>query len=141
MAYSFQPIDQALDSLGRSYVDGVSVKIASKYCVDCDLEQVKNILCSPGPSVLSLDSNYDTSLEKRVLEDFEKRRVVKETKDKERKERVEKYKTDKAEALATKQKEEEEKALEDERKRLNELETEKKARIAEEERKQLEQSF
>ena len=138
MAYSFQPIDQALDSLGSSYVDGVPVKIASKYCVDYDLDQVKKILDSPGPSVLSFDSNYDTSFEKKVLEDFEKRRIDKETKDKERKERIEKYESDKAEALAAKQKEEEEKALEDERKRLLEIETEKKARIAEEERKQLE---
>eukprot|EP00090_Calanus_glacialis_P003147 TRINITY_DN12280_c0_g1_i1.p1 TRINITY_DN12280_c0_g1~~TRINITY_DN12280_c0_g1_i1.p1 ORF type:complete len:665 (-),score=226.72 TRINITY_DN12280_c0_g1_i1:129-2123(-) len=138
MAYSFQPIDQALDSLGKSFVDGVTVKIASKYCVDCDMEEVKNILKSPGPSVHSFESNYDTSYEKKVLEDFKKRKVEQENKIKERKERIEKYEKDKAEELARKQKEEEEQALEDERKILLEIEAEKKARMAEEEKKELE---
>eukprot|EP00092_Neocalanus_flemingeri_P107397 GFUD01137842.1.p1 GENE.GFUD01137842.1~~GFUD01137842.1.p1 ORF type:complete len:698 (+),score=190.83 GFUD01137842.1:270-2096(+) len=62
-----------------------------------------------------------------------------ETKDRERRDRIEQYEKDKAEQLATKQKEEEEKALEDERKRLLEIEAEKKAKIAEEEKRQLEQ--
>lgn len=139
MAYSFQPIDQALDSLGSSYVDGVPVKIASKYCVDYDLESVTKILRCPGPSVLSFDSNYDTSFERKVLDDIEKRKTAKEVQDKERKERIEKYEKEKSDNLAAKQKEEEEKALEDERKRLLEIEAEKKARLAEEERLQLEQ--
>ena len=138
MAYSFQPIDQALDSLGKSYVDGVTVKMASKYCVDCDMEEVKNILKSPSPSVLSFESNYDTTYEKKVLDDFKKRKDEQEKKLKERKKRIEKYEKDKAEELARKQRDEEEKALEDERKILLEIEAEKKARIAEEERKELE---
>lgn len=33
MAYSFQPLDEALDSLGINYIDGVPVKIADKYKV------------------------------------------------------------------------------------------------------------
>jgi len=138
MAYSFQPIDQALDSLGKSYVDGVTVKIASKYCVDCNMEEVKNFLNNPGPSVTSFESSYDTSYEKKVLEDFKNRKVEQESKNRERKERIEKYEKDKAEELAKKQKEDEEKALDDERKLLLEIEAEKKARIAEEERKELE---
>ena len=126
MVYSFQPIDQALDSLGKSFVDGVSVKIASKYCVDYDMEEMKNILKSPSPSVHSFESNYDTSYEKKVLEDFKKRKVEQENKIKERKERIEKYEKDKAEELARKQKEEEEQALEDERKILLKLNQKRK---------------
>jgi len=139
MAYSFQPIDQALDSLGSSYVDGVPVKIATKYCVEYDLESVTKILRNPGPSVLSFDSNYDTSFERKVLDDIEKRKTAKEVQDKERKERIEKYEKEKADNLAAKQKEDEEKALEDERIRLLEIEEEKKARLAEEERQKLEE--
>jgi len=139
MAYSFQPLDQALDSLGKSYIDGVTVKIASKYRVDYDLQEVRNILNNPAPSVLSFESNYDTSYEKKVLEDIKKRSAEKLNKDKERQERIEKYQKEKADELAIKQREEEEKALEDERKMLLEIEAEKKTKVAEEERKQLEQ--
>jgi len=138
MAYSFQAVDQALDTLGKSYIDGVTVKIASKYQVDCDLDQVKKIINKPGPSVLSFESNYDTSYEKKVLEDIAKRNAEHLKKDKERKERIEKYVKEKADKLAIKQKEEEEKALEDERKRLLEIEAEKKAKVAEEELRQRE---
>jgi len=138
MAYSFQPLDQALDNLGKSYIDGVTVKIASKYLVDCDLDQVKKIVNKPVPSVLSFESNYDTSYEKKVLEDIAKRSAEHLKKDKERKERIDKYVNDRADKLARKQKEEEEKALEDERKRLLEIEAEKKAKVAEEELKQQE---
>jgi len=138
MAYSFQPLDQALDSLGKSYIDGVTVKIASKYRVDCDLEQVKKIINKPVPSVLSFESNYDTSYEKKVLEDIEKRKSENMKKDQEKRERIDKYQKEKADRQERKQKLEEEKALEDERKRLLEIEAEKKARVAEEERIQRE---
>ena len=129
MAFSFQPLDQALDSLGFSYVDGVTVKIASKYTVDCDLSQVKDILNKPAPSVLAFDSNYDTSYEKKVLEDLETRAQTEKNKTEERKKRIEEYERKKKEAVEKKKKEEEEKALEDERKRLQEIEDEKKAKF------------
>ena len=134
MAYSFQPLDQALESLGFSYVDGVNVKVASKYCLDCDLSQVESILSAPPPSVLSFDSNYDVSLEKQVLADIEQRTKDEELRKLERQKRIEQYERDKAEELSRRQREAEEKALEDERKRLQEIEDEKKARLAEEER-------
>ena len=134
MAYSFQPLDQALESLGFSYVDGVGVKVASKYCLDCDLSEVASLLSAPAPSVLSFDSNYDLTLETQVLADIEKRAKDEELKKLERQKRIEQYETEKAEELARRQKEAEEKALEDERRRLQEIEDEKKARLAEEER-------
>ena len=139
MAYSFQPIDQALESLGKSYIDGVTVKISSKYAVDYDLDAVKHILDSTNPSVLSFESNYDTSFEKKVLDDFEKRKTDEEIRSKEKKERIEAYEKLKSEEIARVQREEEEKALEDERKRLLEIEEEKKAKKAEEETVRLEQ--
>ena len=80
MAYNFQPLDQALDSLGFSYIDGVNVEIASKYRVDCDLSEVRTILNKPAPSVLAFDSNYDTSYEKQVLQDLDKRSETEKTK-------------------------------------------------------------
>ena len=134
MAYSFQPLEQALESLGFSYVDGVEVKVASKYCLDCDFSEVSSILSAPAPSVLSFDSNYDVSLEKQVLADIEKRAKDEELRKLERQKRIEQYEKDKAEELLRRQKEAEEKALEDERRRLQEIEDEKKARLAEEER-------
>ena len=134
MAYSFQPLDQALESLGFSYVDGVEVKVASKYCLDCDLSQVESLLAAPAPSVLSFDSNYDTSLEKQVLADIDKRTKDEELRKLERQKRIEQYEREKAEELSRRQREAEEKALEDERKRLQEIEDEKKARLAEEQR-------
>ena len=70
MAYSFQSVDKALDSLGFSYVDGVTVKVAPKYCLNCDLSQVDEILKKPPPTVLAFDSNYNVSYEKQVLEDL-----------------------------------------------------------------------
>ena len=134
MAYSFQPLDQALESLGFSYVDGVEVKVASKYCLDCDFSEVSSLLSAPAPSVLSFDSNYDISLERQVLADIEKRTKDEELRNLERQKRIEQYEADKAEELSRRQKEAEEKALEDERRRLQEIEDEKKARLAEEER-------
>ena len=124
MAYSFQPLDQALESLGFSYVDGVEVKVASKYCLDCDFSEVSSILSAPAPSVLSFDSNYDVSLEKQVLADIEKRAKDEELRKLERQKRIEQYEADKAEELSRRQKEAEEKALEDERRRLQEIEEE-----------------
>ena len=135
MAFSFQPLDQALDSLGFSYVDGVTVKIASKYTVDCDLSQVKDILNKPAPSVLAFDSNYDTSYEKKVLEDLETRAQTEKNRSEERKKRIEEYERRKKEAVEKKKKEEEEKALEDERKRLQEIEDEKKAKFEAEQKR------
>ena len=145
MAYSFQPLEQALDSLGFSYIDGVNVKIASKYQVDCDLSQVKSILAKPAPSVLAFDSHYDTTYEKQVLADLEARAEAEKSKTEARKKRIEEYERKKQEKLEQKKKEEEEKALEDERKRLQEIEDEKKARLEaeqkliEEERRVLEE--
>ena len=145
MAYSFQPLEQALDSLGFSYIDGVNVKIASKYQVDCDLSQVKSILAKPAPSVLAFDSHYDTTYEKQVLADLEVRAETEKSKTEARKKRIEEYEKKKREKLEQKKKEEEEKALEDERKRLQEIEDEKKARLEaeqkliEEERRVLEE--
>ena len=140
MAYSFQPIDQALESLGKSYIDGVTVKISSKYAVDYDLDAVKHILDSTNPSVLSFESNYDTSFEKKVLDDFEKRKTDEEIRSKEKKERIEAYEKLKSEEIARVQREEEEEnALEDERNRFLEIEEEKKAKKAEEETVRLEQ--
>merc|ERR1712059_126766 len=122
MAYSSLSLEQAMDTLGASYIDGVSVKIAEKYCVEVDLAQVEQVLKKPAPSVLGGDLNYDTSFEKKVLEDLESKRKVKEREDLERKERIEKYEKEKAEELERKQKADEEKAVEDERIRLEEIE-------------------
>lgn len=145
MAYNFQPLDQALDSLGFSYIDGVNVEIASKYRVDCDLSDVRTILNKPAPSVLAFDSNYDTSYEKQVLQDLDKRSETEKIKAQERSKRIEEYDEKKKEEIERKKKEEEEKALEDERKRLQELEDVKKAKLEaekkliEEERRLLEE--
>jgi len=144
MAFSFQPLDQALDNLGFSYVDGVTVTIAPKYRVDCDLKEVKQILSKPAPSVLAFDSQYDVSYEKKVLEDIDSRVKASETRKAERRKRIEEYELKKKEKVEQKKKEEEEKALEDERNRLLEIEKEKKAKweaeqqLIEEERKLLE---
>ena len=129
MAYNFQPLDQALDSLGFSYIDGVNVKIASKYRVDCDLSEIRTILEKPVPSVLAFDSNYDTSYEKQVLQDLEKRSETEKARAEERTKRIEEYERKKRLAIEKRKKEEEEKALEDERKRLQELEDVKKAKL------------
>ena len=145
MAYNFQPLDQALDSLGFSYIDGVNVEIASKYRVDCDLSDVRTILDAPAPSVLAFDSNYDTSYEKQVLQDLDKRSETEKTKAQERSKRIEEYEQKKKEEIEKRKKDEEEKALEDERKRLQELEDVKKAKLEaekkliEEERRLLEE--
>ena len=135
MAFSFQPLDQALDSLGFSYVDGVTVKIAPKYTVDCDLSQVQDILNKPAPSILAFDSNYDTSYEKKVLEDLETRAQTEKIKKEDRRKRIEEYERKKKEDVEKKKKEEEEKALEDERKRLQEIEDEKKAKLEADQRR------
>ena len=135
MAYSFQPLEQALDSLGFSYIDGVTVKIASEYRVDCDLAQVKEIINKPAPSVLAFDSNYDVSYEKKVLEDIDARALADKNKREERKKRIAEYEKKKQEDIERRKKEAEEKALEDERKRLEEIENEKKARLEAEEKR------
>lgn len=134
MAYSQGSLDQNLDSLGRSYVDGVTVRVASKYCVDYDLTEVDRLLKQPGPNVLRSDVHYDTSFEKKVLEDLKRKKNDEEQKNAARRLRIEKYDKEKAEELLKKHKEEEEKALNDERVRLEEIEKEKLARRAEEER-------
>ena len=145
MAYNFQPLEQALDSLGFSYIDGVSVQIASKYRVDCDLSEVKTILDKPAPSVLAFDSNYDNSYEKQVLQDLDKRSETEKTRAEERRKSIEEYEQKKQQEIERRKKEEEEKALEDERKRLQELEDVKKAKLEaeqkliEEERRLLEE--
>merc|ERR1712098_120054 len=129
---------------GFSYVDGVTVTIAPKYRVDCDLKEVKQILSKPAPSVLAFDSQYDVSYEKKVLEDIDSRVKASETRKAERRKRIEEYELKKKEKVEQKKKEEEEKALEDERNRLLEIEKEKKAKweaeqqLIEEERKMLE---
>jgi len=144
MAFSFQPLDQALDSLGFSYVDGVTVTIAPKYRLDCDLKEVQQILSKPAPSVLAFDSHYDISYEKQVLEDIDSRAKAADTRKTERRQRIEAYELKKKEKVEQRKKEEEEKALEDERNRLLEIEKEKKAKweaqqqLIEEERKMLE---
>ena len=89
MAFSFQPLDQALDSLGFSYVDGVTVTIAPKYRLDCDLKEVQQILSKPAPSVLAFDSHYDISYEKQVLEDIDSRAKAADTRKTERRRRIE----------------------------------------------------
>ena len=129
MAYNFQPLEQALDSLGFSYIDGVDVQIASKYRVDCDLSKIRTILDKSPPSVLAFDSNYDTSFEKQVIHDLDKRTETEKAKAEERRKRIEEYQLKRQEEIEKKKKEEEEKALEDERKRLQELEDEKKAKF------------
>ena len=145
MAYNFQPLEQALDSLGFSYIDGVSVQIAAKYRVDCDLSEVRTILDKPAPSVLAFDSNYDNSYEKQVLQDLDKRSETEKTRAEERRKRIEEYEQKKQQEIERRKKEEEEKALEDERKRLQELEDVKKAKLEaeqkliEEERRLLEE--
>lgn len=134
MAYSLGSLDQNLDSLGRSYVDGVTVRVAPKYCVEYDLSEVERLLRQSGPNVLRSDVHYDTSFEKKVLEDLKRKKCDEEQKYAARRERIELFDKEKDEELIRKQKEEEEKALNDERVRLEEIEKEKLARQAEEER-------
>ena len=134
MAYSFQAVDQALDSLGFSYVDGVTVKVAPKYCVNCDVEEVEEILKKPAPSVLAFDSNYDVTYEKKVLEDLEARKQRDIQRKEERAKKIEEFDRRKAEEIEKLKKEAEQKALEDERLRLEEIERDKKAKYEEEQR-------
>jgi len=134
MAYSFQPMEQALDSLGYSYIDGVTVGLSARFRVDYDLAEVESILSRPSPSVLAFDSNYDSSYEKKVLDDISNRKINEQDKLKARKERIEIFENFKVKDKARKLKEEEEKALEDERKRLLEIEEANKVKLAEEEK-------
>ena len=134
MAYSFQSLDKALDSLGFSYVDGVTVKVAPKYCLNCDLSKVEEILKKPPPNVLAFDSNYDISFEKQVLEDIKTRKERDNEKKEVRAKRIAEYELKKAEEIEKLKQEAEEKALDDERLRLEEIEREKKAQYEEEQR-------
>ena len=134
MAYSFQPMEQALDSLGYSYIDGVRVGLSARFRVDYDLAEVENILSRHSPSVLAFDSNYDSSYEKKVLDDISNRKINEQDKLKARKERIKNFENFKVKDKARKLKEEEEKALEDERKRLLEIEEANKVKVAEEEK-------
>lgn len=146
MAYNFQRVEEALDSLGLDYTEGVPFKITEKYKIDYDFSDVSYLLHRPDPAVLLDDVAYDCTLEHKVLEDWEKRRVEREEKLRLRKERIEKYEKERAEELELKRQEEEEKALEEERKRLEEFEAEKerleierKEAEEEEERRRLEE--
>ena len=107
MAYSFQRVEEALDSLGLDYTEGVPFKITEKYKIDYDFSDVSYLLHRPDPAVLLDDVAYDCSLEHKVLEDWEKRRVEREEKLRLRKERIEKYEKERAEELELKRQEEE----------------------------------
>jgi len=132
--YSLSSLDNHLDSLGATYVDGVKVRVNPRYQVNVDLSDVERILRQPGPSVLRSDIHYDVSKERKVLQDIEKSRKEEEERDEARRLRIQKYDEEKAEEAERRRKEEEEKALEDERARLEEIEREKALKVEEEER-------
>jgi len=129
MAYAFQPLEAALDSLGVNYTDGVTVKIAEKYLVRCDLKEVEDLIESINPEVSSLQAEYDCAFEKQVLQDLERHQRQSETRRNERRKRLEEYEKRKADEAEKARKEAEERALEDERQRLAELEAEKERRL------------
>ena len=146
--YSLSSLENHLDSLGASYIDGVRVRVnprysthsctvdncLSRYQVNVDLSDVERILRQPGPSVLRSDVHYDASKERQVLQDMERGRKEEEEKSEARRLRIKKYDEEKAEESERRRKEEEEKALEDERARLEEIERENALRVEEEER-------
>jgi len=127
MAYSFQPLDEALDSLGISYIDGVPVKIADKYKVNCDLKEVENIINNTQPKLSCLQSDYDTCFEKKVLQDLEQYQINKTQKVQDRKNRI---------AQFDKRREEEKERIrqEEERRKIEEQQ-----RIQEEEKRKAEE--
>jgi len=160
MAYAFQPLEAALDSLGVNFTDGVTVKIAEKYTINCDLSEVESLIQNTDPKLTCLHSEYDTAFEKQVLLDLAKYKEEKEKRDKDRRERIAEYDRRLAEEqrrleeeaekgrrrleeeaedqrrrleeeAEAKRKEDEEKALEDERKHLEEIEAEKERLLAE----------
>jgi len=132
--YSLSSLENHLDSLGASYVDGVRVRVNPRYQVNVDLSDVERILRQPGPSVLRSDIHYDASKERQVLHDMERGRKEEEDKDEARRLRIQKYDEEKAEQAERRRREEEEKALEDERARLEEIERENALKVEEEER-------
>jgi len=132
--FSLSSLENHLDSLGASYVDGVRVRVNPRYQINVDLADVERILRQPGPSVLRSDIHYDASKERQVLHDIERGRKEEEERNEARRLRIQKYDGEKAEEAERKRKEEEEKALEDERARLEEIERENALRVEEEER-------
>ena len=112
----------------------VSSQVAAKYRVDYDLGQVESLLREAGPSVLRGDLHYDTSLERRVLEEGKRKLEEEQEQQEARSRRIEQWEREQQEEEVRKRKQEEEKAVEDERQRLEEIEKEKKAREVEEER-------
>jgi len=132
--FSLSSLENHLDSLGASYVDGVRVRVNPRYQINVDLADVERILRQPGPSVLRSDIHYDASKERQVLHDIERGRKEEEERNEARRLRIQKYDNEKAEEAERRRKEEEEKALEDERARLEEIERENALRVEEEER-------
>jgi hypothetical protein len=140
MAYTFQPLEAALDSLGVSYTDGVTVKIADKYTVKCDLGEVESLLQNTDPKTASLHADYDSAFENQVLQDLQRYREEKKKRTEIRKQRIRDFDTRREEEKERKRKEEEERALEDERLHLEEIEREKeKAEALEKERREKEE--
>merc|ERR1711974_530028 len=89
--YSLSSLENHLDSIGASYVDGVRVRINPRYQVNVDLSDVERILRQPGPSVLGSDVHYDASKERQVLYDMEKGRKDEEERNEARRLRIQKY--------------------------------------------------
>merc|ERR1719474_2636290 len=128
--YSLSSLDNHLDSLGATYVDGVKVRVNPRYQVNVDLSDVERILRQPGPSVLRSDIHYDASKERKVLQDIEKGRKEEEERNEARRLRIQKYDEEIEREKAIKVEEEE--RLEKER--LEQLERQEKERLAEVER-------
>jgi len=129
MAYSFQPLDEALDSLGINYIDGVPVKIAEKYKINCDLKEVENIINNTQPKLSCLQSDYDTCFEKKVLQDLEQYQINKTQKLQERKDRIAQFDKRREEEKERIRQEEEKRKLEEELR----IQEEEKRRAEEEE--------